>query len=198
MSVFAALLCSWALQLDTPPAKGKMLHDFTLQQAGGAMYSTAQQSSLKGLVVVFTCNHCPFARLYTQRLNHLARRCDTSGMKLLAINSMDTLVYEDETLLEMQKRAKEETFQFPYLQDPEQQVAKMMGAGCTPQAFILWKERGTWVLLYSGAIDNNGQEPEHAVSYVGAALDDLLSGRMVRTPYTQAFGCKIYYRNNDD
>lgn len=193
---FSTVLLSLFLQVDSPPAGGVLFRDFNLKQAGGGYYSSAAHKNLKGMVLVFTCNHCPFARLYTQRLNLLARRCDSVGMKLLAINAMDTVAYEDETLEQMSLRSRAEGFQFPYLQDADQRLAAMMGAQCTPQAFVLWQDHGRWVLRYSGAIDNNGEEAQKAYSYIGAAMDDLLSGGMVRTPLTQAFGCKIYYRKN--
>lgn len=195
-TALGTLLLSLFLQVDSPPAGGVLFRDFTLKQAGGGVYASAENKSLKGMVLVFTCNHCPFARLYTERLNSLSRTCDSTGVQLLAINAMDTLVYEDETLEAMTQRAQAEGWEFPYLQDADQKVASMMGAVCTPQVFILWKERQTWVLRYSGAIDSNGQEPELAESYTATALSDLLAGRMVRTPSTQAVGCRIYYRKN--
>ena len=195
-TVFCTMLLSLFLQVDSPPAGGVLFRDFSLNQAGGGVYASAENQSLKGMVLVFTCNHCPFARLYTERLNRLSRTCDSAGVQLLAINAMDTLVYEDETLEAMTQRAQTEGWEFPYLQDADQKVAAMMGAVCAPQVFILWKERQTWVLRYSGAIDSNGQEPELAEPYAAAALSDLLAGKMVRTPSTQAFGCRIYYRKN--
>ena len=195
-SVFGTLLLSLFMQVDSPPSGGVLFRDFSLKQAGGGYYASAAHKDLKGMVLVFTCNHCPFARLYTDRLNSLARRCDSIGLKLLAINAMDTVAYEDETLEQMTLRARAEGFRFPYLQDADQSVAAMMGATCTPQVFVLWQDRGRWVLRYSGAIDSNGQEPEKAYSYVGAALDDLLQGGIVRTPSTSAFGCRIYFRRN--
>lgn len=191
---FSTLLLSLFMQVDSPPTGGVLFRDFNLKQAGGTYYSSAAHQNLKGMVLVFTCNHCPFARLYTQRLNNLARTCDSAGIQLLAINAMDTLVYEDETLEAMTLRAKTEGWSFPYLQDANQQVAAMLGAVCTPQVFILWKEQQRWVVRYSGAIDSNGQEPELAEAYAAEALKDLLAGTLVRNPSTQAFGCRIYYR----
>lgn len=195
-TALGTLMLSLFMQVDSPPVDGVFFRDFTLKQAGGGVYASAENKSLKGMVLVFTCNHCPFARLYTERLNRLSRTCDSAGVQLLAINPMDTLVYEDETLEAMTLRAKTEGWNFPYLQDANQQVAAMLGAVCTPQVFILWKEQKTWAVRYSGAIDSNGQEPELAESYANEALKDLLAGTMVRTPTTQAFGCRIYYRKN--
>lgn len=195
-TAFCTLLLSLFLQVDSPPSGGVLFRDFTLNQAGGGVYASAAHQNLKGMVLVFTCNHCPFARLYTDRLNNLSRTCDSAGVQLLAINAMDTLVYEDETLDAMTQRARAEGWEFPYLQDAGQEVAAMLGATCTPQVFFFWKERQGWALRYKGAIDSNGQEPELAENHVAAALADVQAGRMVRTPSTQAFGCKIYYRKN--
>lgn len=110
---------------------------------------------------------------------------------------MDTLLYEDETFEEMQNRAKSEKFAFPYLQDAEQTVGKDFGVSHTPQAFIIWKEQEKWVVRYSGAIDDNGAEPQKAHSFIEQALSDLLAGKTVRTPKTKSLGCSVYFRKTN-
>lgn len=149
----------------------------------------------KGLVLIFTCNHCPFARLYTQRLNVLADQYRPLGVPVLAINSMDTFLYEEETLPYMQEKAAAEAFRFAYLQDASQRWGRRMQAQSTPSAFVIWKEKNGWVIKYSGSIDDNGENPELATPFVGQAVDALLKGKAVRLPKTKTFGCAITYSN---
>jgi thiol-disulfide isomerase/thioredoxin len=147
----------------------------------------------KGLVLIFTCNHCPFARLYTERLNALADQYRPLGVPVVAINSMDTFLYEDETFPYMQEKAAAEAFRFAYLQDASQQWGRRMQAQSTPSAFVIWKEKKGWVIKYSGSIDDNGENPELATPFVGQAVDALLKGTVVPLPKTKTFGCAITY-----
>ena len=107
---------------------------------------------------------------------------------------MDTLVYEEESFELMQKKAKTEKLNFPYLFDVMQSVGKNFGAEHTPQAYVIWKENNKWVIKYSGAVDDNGEHPEKATPFIGNAVDDLLSNKPVSKPETQSFGCRIFYR----
>lgn len=178
-------------------AKGKdpvMVSDFSLKSTDGRMVSTSAYSAAKGFIIVFTCNHCPFAKLYPSRFNALNSKYGPLGVPLLAINSMDSVLYEEEVFLKMQRKAKNEHFNFPYLQDASQEVGKVFGADHTPEAFVIWRESESWVVKYQGAIDDNGEHPDKAVSYVSKAVDELLSGQPVTTPETPSFGCRIFYR----
>ncbi len=173
---------------------GRVVPDIRLRNVDGRTLSFAGFPEAKGFIVVFTCNHCPFAKLYSDRLNDLQARYSHQGVPLLAINSMDTLVYSEESFALMQERAKNEGFTFPYLYDDLQRAGKAFGAEHTPHAFVIWKERGVWVIRYSGAIDDNGQEPDKATPFVANAVDGLLLNGRVRTPVTTSFGCRIFYR----
>ena len=180
---------------------GKAVHfleketpDFTLRNVDGRMVSTTDFPNAKGFAIVFTCNHCPFAKLYTQRFNDLHKKYAPLGVPLLAINSMDSLVYEEESFALMQARAREAGFQFPYLHDAAQTVGKAFGAEHTPHAFVIWKERGRFWVKYAGAIDDNGEEPDQAIPFIGNAIDELLAGKKVSMPETESFGCRIFYR----
>jgi peroxiredoxin len=144
-------------------------------------------------MVIFTCNHCPFAKLYTQRFNELAGKFTPLGVPLLAVNSMDTLVYEEESFSLMKERAA--GLRFPYLQDAAQTVGKAFGAEHTPQAFVIWREKGHWLVKYRGAIDDNGEHPELATPFIANAVSELLAGKPVSVPETESFGCRIFYRN---
>lgn len=172
----------------------KVIKDFSLQNVDGAIFSLKEHAEAKGFMVVFTCNHCPFAKLYPARLNALNTKYKSLGVPLIAVNSMDTLVYEEESFAQMQDKAKEEHFNFPYLYDAMQTVGKAFNAEHTPQAYVIWKENNQWVIKYSGAIDDNGEHPELATSFIANAVDDLLQNRAVAKPVTESFGCRIIYR----
>ena len=173
----------------------KNIPDFSLRNVDGRMVSTRDFPDAKGFAVIFTCNHCPFAQLYTQRFNDLQRKYGPLGVPLLAVNSMDSLIYEEESFALMQAHAQAAGFQFPYLYDEAQSVGKAFGAEHTPHAFVIWKENGKWTIKYSGAIDDNGEEPAKADPLLAGAIDDLLAGKAVRRPQTPSFGCRIFYRN---
>ncbi len=173
---------------------GRIIPDFSLRNTDSSMKSFSSYPSAKGFIVVFTCNHCPFAKLYPERLNKLNTKYSALNVPLLAINSMDTAVYEDESFLMMKEKANSEKFNFPYLYDVNQIVGKSFKADHTPHAFIVWKENNKWVVKYSGAIDNNGEHPEIATSFIEPALFSLLNNKPIENPETASFGCRIYYR----
>ena len=172
----------------------RIIQDFTLKNVNNEMISTATYNDAKGFIVVFICNECPFAKLYSKRLNARSAKYKSLNGPLLAINSMDTLVYEDESFKDMQVKAKSDKFTFPYLRDVNQLVAKNFEAEHTPSAFIIWKEQNQWVLKYKGAIDDNGEHPSLAVPYVANNVDALLKNKSVLLNETLSFGCRIFYR----
>ena len=172
---------------------GKSVVNFSIKSTKDYIFNLSD-SGCKGYIVIFTCNHCPFAKLYSARLNTLNAKYKQLGVPLIAINSMDTALYDDETFSSMQQKAESEHFSFPYLQDSKQTVGKLFGAEHTPQAYILWRVNNTWIIKYSGAIDDNGQHPELANSFIEKALDELLQNKPVTNPETESFGCRIYYR----
>lgn len=173
---------------------GRFVPDIALRNVDGRTLSFASFPDAKGFIVVFTCNHCPFAKLYPERFNALNARYAPQGVPFLAINSMDTLVYEEENFAAMKDRAEAGGFSFPYLYDDRQQAVRAFGAEHTPQAFVVWKEGEHLVVRYVGAIDDNGLEPEKATPFVANAVDELLSGRQVSSPATESFGCRIFLR----
>ena len=174
---------------------GRPVADFRLRGVNNQVVSLANYPAAKGFIVVFTCNHCPFAKLYTARLNALNRKYQALRVPLLAINSMDTVVYADESFGHMQRRAAAEQFTFPYLHDARQVVGRDFQAEHTPQTYVIWKEGGQWTIKYSGAVDDNGAEPGQVKNaYVAQAVNDLLAGKPVANPKTDSFGCAIFFR----
>src|SRR5690242_10587667 len=113
--------------------------NFSLRNVDGKSTLLADYPDAKGFIVVFTCNHCPFAKLYPERLNDLAKKYTSKGVPLLAISSTDTVQYEEDGFVEMVKLAKQGKYKYPYLQDADQSVAKSFHAQKTPHAFVIWK-----------------------------------------------------------
>jgi peroxiredoxin len=173
---------------------GKSIPDFSLLNVDGRFVSLKNYPNAKGFIIVFTCNHCPFAKLYPERMNALNFKYRDLGIPLLAINSMDTAVYEEESFELMRAKAKREHLNFPYLYDATQTVGKSFGADHTPHAFILWRENEKWIIKYAGAIDDNGEHPELAKSFIETALIELLENKAPSKAETASFGCRIYYR----
>lgn len=173
---------------------GNEIKDFQLKSTDGRIVSLSSYPEAKGFMIVFTCNHCPFAKLYTDRFNQLSLKYKDLQVPLLAINSMDTFVYEEESYLLMCQKAKAESYNFPYLYDAMQNVGKNFHAEHTPHAFVIWKQDGRWIICYSGSVDDNGEHPEQAHPIMANAVDDLLANRTIGVPETSSFGCAIFYR----
>jgi peroxiredoxin len=176
---------------------GDAVSDFSLKNTDGRMVSLGSYKNAKGFIVVFTCNHCPFAKKYQERMNALNKKYTEKGFPLLAISSNDVIAVPSDSYENMQVRAKDEHYNFPYLFDESQSVARSFGAAKTPQAFVLSKENGKLTLKYSGAIDDNGAEPEKATQhYAEDAVNALLAGKKINITETKSIGCPIKWKNN--
>ena len=175
--------------------QNKVVKDFKLRNVDGKYISLSDYKSAKGFIIIFTCNHCPFAKLYPPRFNELHSKFSPKGVPLIAISSTDTVQYEEDTYPLMVEKAKNEHFMFPYLMDGNQKVAKNFNAQKTPHAYVIWKENGQWVVKYDGAFDDNGQEPEKVENkYVEAAVEALLENKKIEITQTKSIGCQIYFR----
>jgi peroxiredoxin len=192
---YVLLLTATLFCLSFLTEKEKVVRDFGLKNIDGQYVSLKNYPNAKGFVIIFTCNHCPFAKLYPPRLNALNEKYAKLGVPLIAISSTDTITYEEDTYSEMVKKARAEAFNFPYLFDGEQKVAKNFDAQKTPHAYVIWKEKGKWVVRYNGAIDDNGAEPEKVENqYVAKAVDALLAGKSIVVKETKSIGCQILFR----
>ncbi len=191
----AALLATGFSGVAFLPIAPKVVEGFTLRNIDGRPLSLDAYPDAKGFIVVFTCNHCPFAKLYPERMNALNTKYKPLGLPLIAISSTDTNVFEEDTYPKMVEKAQNEHFNFPYLFDAEQTVAKSFGAQKTPHAYIIWKENGKWAVKYNGAIDDNGAEPTKATKhFVADAADALLNGKAGYVKETKSVGCQINFR----
>ncbi len=150
-------------------------------------HSFVDYKDAKALVVVFTCNHCPVAKAYQDRLVALQKDYKDKGVQVIAICVNKGAA---DNLEAMKKRAETAGFNFPYLSDPTQQSGRDYGAACTPDTFVLDKDRK---LVYKGAIDDNMKADKVTKQYVRAALDAVLAGKTPETTTTPPVGCKIQY-----
>ncbi len=188
-----ALISLPSFDFQAPPISD--IQDFRLKNVDGRMVSMKDFPDAKGFIIIFTCNHCPFAKLYPPRLNALNEKYKPLGYPLIAISSTDTILYEEDTYPKMVEKATSEAFNFPYLFDETQSVAQNFKAQKTPHAYVLQKVKRNWVVRYNGAIDDNGGEPEAVTqAFVANAVDALLAGKEVAVKETKSIGCQIYFR----
>lgn len=176
---------------DTPiPYKiGDKATDFKLKSVDGKMYSMSDFKNAKGFIIVFTCNHCPFAVKYEDRINALAKKYKPEGYILLAINPNDPAVQPDDSYELMKVRALEKGFAFPYLFDEGQKIYPQYGATKTPHSFLLDKNH---IVRYIGAIDDNVDSASDVKEkYLENAIAALESGKTPSPETTKAIGCSI-------
>lgn len=169
--------------------------DFSLMNIDGKMFSLSSLKKAKGAIVIFTCNHCPYAKAYEDRIIALDKKYKRKGYPVVAINPNDTLAYPEDSYTNMKIRAKEKNFTFPYLLDDSQAIAKAYGANKTPHVFLLQKINEKWVVKYTGAIDDNYENANDAKNhYLDNAVKALLEKKPIDTKTTKAIGCGIKWK----
>lgn len=176
---------------------GDFAKDFELKNIDGTTLSMGQikYSSMKGFIVVFTCNHCPFSQKYESRIIDLNKKYESLGYPVIAINPNDPEREPEDSFENMKARAKEKGYNFPYLVDENQQIAYAYGAQKTPHVYVLKKESGKLKVAYIGAIDDNVKSPADVKEkYVEMAVDELLAGKSVTKSNTKAIGCTIKWK----
>ncbi|MGC4058762.1 MAG: redoxin domain-containing protein [Chitinophagaceae bacterium] len=143
LMLVVAAVCSSSAQKTTAPYKvGDIVSDFKLKNVDGTMRGlVADAGKEKGYIVIFTCNHCPYAKAYEQRIMDLDKNFRQSGYPVVAINSNDPKEAPEDSFEKMAERAKEKNYSFPYLFDESQAIAKKFGAVRTPQVFLLNKNK---------------------------------------------------------
>jgi peroxiredoxin len=176
-----------ALGSSIPMAEQKM------KNVDGKEMSIADVKGAKGTLVVFTCNACPWAKAWEDRIVALGNDYQKKGVGVIAVNSNDPGKVAEDDYAPMQARAKEKNFGFPYVVDATSGVAKAFGATRTPEAF-LFDAKGT--LVYHGTIDDNAQEPAKVKeSFLKDALNAVAGGSAVAVKETKAMGCGIKFRS---
>ena len=174
---------------------GDKATDFKLKNVDGKMVSLADNKAAKGYIVVFTCNTCPYAKAYEQRIINLNSKYASQGYPVVAINPNDPAVAPGDSFADMQKRAKEKKYAFPYLQDETQQIAKAYGATRTPHLYVLTRQGNGFVVSYIGAIDDNSEDASQVkTKYLENAMTDIMAGKPASVNSTKAIGCTIKWK----
>ncbi len=156
----------------------------------GKKHSLADFKNKDIVVVVVTCNHCPVAVAYEDRIIALAKKYSSEPDSKVAVVAINVNNLDADKLDKMEERAKAKGFNFPYLYDKSQKVGRELGATVTPEFFVLNKDRK---VAYMGALDDNMQEGRVKAKYVEDAIDALIKGESVKTTETRARGCSVKY-----
>lgn len=171
---------------------GSQAPDFELIATDGKKYSLNSFSDNEALIVIFSCNHCPYVQAYEDRIKEIQEDYGTQGVAVVAINPNEDVNYPDDSFENMKKRSSEKKFNFPYLRDEDQSVARAYDATHTPEIFLFDKKRK---LAFHGKIDDNWQEPNKVQNhYLRDALDELLAGKEISVPETFTIGCTIKWK----
>jgi peroxiredoxin len=171
---------------------GTSAPSFSLPGVDGKTWSLSSFADAELLIVVFTCNHCPYAIASEDRLIAIQDDYRARGVRVVAINPNDAKKYPDDSFEKMKKRAADKAFNFPYLHDESQRVARAYDAVCTPDIFVFDRERK---LIYNGRIDDNWQQPDQVTRQdLRSVLDAALNGRAVDFEHVPSMGCSIKWK----
>ena len=162
-----------------------------LPDTEGRVHTLPMAGEASATVVVWTCNHCPYALAWHDRLVQVARDYAARGVRFLAVNSNDAERYPRDSLEAMRERVGSEDWPFPYLHDESQQAARAWAAQVTPHVYVL---DGDLRVRYEGAPDADHMDPGQNAAWLRAALDDLLSGRQPSRAETEPVGCSIKWK----
>ena len=171
---------------------GDVIEDFKLKNVDGNLVSLSDYKDAKGFIITFTCNTCPYANMYEDRIIELDKKYASKGYPVIAIMPNNTSVKPGDSFEEMRKRSNVKGYTFPYLIDEKQEVYPKFGATKTPHMYVVQKTKKGNVVEYIGAIDDNYKDAS-AVSkkYVEDAVNALLAGKEVQEKETRAIGCSI-------
>jgi peroxiredoxin len=164
---------------------------FVLPAVGNRQVSLDTLDERAAVAVVFSCNHCPYVQAWEDRLNDIARDYADRGVEVVAINANDAESYPADSFPEMERRARDKGFVFPYAYDQTQEVARAYGASRTPEVFLLDGERR---VAYHGAIDDSTEPDGVHATYLRDALEALLAGQAPTVSDTRPVGCTVKWR----
>lgn len=164
-----------------------------MKNVDGKMLSITDVTGKAGTLVIFTCNHCPFAKAWEQRIVELANSYSGKGVGVMLVNANDPTTHAEDGFEQMQARAKSRGMKVPYVVDDTSGVARAFGASVTPEVFLFDK---AGKLAYHGAVDDNRNEPDKVKArYLKDALDAVIAGKAPALPETKGLGCGIKFRS---
>jgi peroxiredoxin len=164
---------------------------FTLPGVDGQEHSLDDYRDSEVLVLIQSCNHCPYVLAWEGRMKAIQRDYADRGVRIVAFNSNDASRYAADSFDEMRKRSHSERFNFDYLHDEDQSLARALGSERTPEVFLFDRDRR---LVYHGAIDDNRDEGEVTTHYLRDALDAVLRGDQPEIGETTPVGCTVKWR----
>lgn len=171
---------------------GDVATDFSLPNIDGSNVSLSDFPEAKGFIIIFTCNTCPYAVAYEDRIIALDKKYSKLGYPVIAINPNNPEIQPGDSFEAMQERAKEKGFTFSYLLDEGQEIYPQYGAKRTPHVYVLQKSGEGNIVRYIGAIDDNYRDANAVEqAFVANAVDALLTGAEVPVKNTKAIGCSI-------
>jgi thiol-disulfide isomerase/thioredoxin len=196
VAIVAGAAGAWAAESSGGLALGSKVPDTVaktkMKNVDGKMLSIADVTGKAGTLVIFTCNHCPFAKDWEQRIVELANTYSGKGIGVVLVNANDPATHAEDGYEEMQARAKSRGMKVPYVVDATSGVARAFGASVTPEAFLFDKGGK---LAYHGTIDDNRKEPDKVKArYLKDALDAVVAGKAPGLPETKGLGCGIKFR----
>lgn len=175
---------------------GQKAPDFSLPGVDGKTYSLASFPDAKVLIVVFSCNHCPYVIGSEERMKKLMADYGPRGVRMIAINSNETQNHPGDSFEHMKQRARERQLNFPYLRDESQDVARAYGALRTPHYFVFDEQRK---LRYTGRMDDNPRNPGQETTHeLRDALDALLAGKEPPLTMTNPIGCNVKWKGKPE
>ena len=176
---------------------GDVVADFKLKNVDGNKVSLADYPDAKGFILIFTCNTCPVAVAYEDRIIALDQQYKSQGYPVIAINPNDPGVDPRESHDQMKQRAKDKGFTFPYLLDPDHVITKRFAATHTPHTFLVQKTDNGHVLQYIGAIDDDSRNGNPNTKFVEEAIAALEGGSAPDPNFTKAVGCTIKWKKSE-
>ncbi|MDD5705944.1 MAG: thioredoxin family protein [Kiritimatiellae bacterium] len=192
LSVCRSTLAGGALK----PGDAIPMGDVKMENVDGRKLSITDIAGKAGTLVIFTCNHCPFAQAWESRIAAIGNDSAKQGVGVVLVNANDPVAYPVDDLAHMKERAKTAHFEVPYVVDETSDVAKAFGATRTPEAF-LFDAAGR--LVYHGAIDDDAYRPDQVKQrYLQNAISALLAGKDVAVKETNSVGCSIKFRNQQE
>lgn len=170
---------------------GSKAPDFNLPATDGRNYSLESFGGKRFLIIIFSCNHCPYVQAYEDRIIEIQNEF-IEFLSVVAISSNETVNYPEDSFEKMKERTELKKFNFPYLWDESQDVAIAYGATHTPEIFLFDEDRK---LAFHGKIDDNWQDPKSVKSkYLHNALKELIAGKKISVPETFTIGCTIKWK----
>lgn len=176
---------------------GDAAPDFNIRNIDNKRINLSTFREAKGIILVFTCNSCPFSRKYEDRIKNLHKMFASKGWPVLAVNPNDSTIKAEDSFSAMQKLAADSGYTFPYALDETRSMAMHYGARRTPHVFLIQNNNSKFTVAYIGAIDDNASEPSRVETrFVEKAIESMIKGEPVELSLTKAIGCTIKWRND--